>query len=123
MPRSDQPPARFVILEGIFARLLGRKKGHCPYAEGPARRVWLYAFESRSRRNRPRETTRLKPGRGRSALGEPRREWCGAELDLLAYAGEALTSEELGAMLGRSGQAVRIKLSQLRKAKREAVAA
>lgn len=119
--RALTPPSadtlRFVALQGSMAKAMGKTLAACPYGRpGGARPgesrtvadrvstvVWRWAFRGRRRVTVSRE----KDPRGPA--------WRGLDLVVLQACFGVFTAEEIGAMLGRSGEAVRAKRCRLRK--------
>lgn len=134
----------FVCLEGACAAELGRSAAVNPYPPDSAeQRAWSRGYRWYRRLQRARgikgftcddetgpeacaaaaasetpatSTTRpRRVGRGRSKLG-PRREWvCDEVARLQELVNQGQSARDIGAALGRSQQAVRNKLTRLRK--------
>lgn len=109
----------FVMVQGVMARLTGRRLADCPWPRGSARAMcWRWGFKTREnilppkrRRNISRETN---PGRGRARVGN-RGVYSEVEKAVLRLCDGNVVDHEIAAMLGRPHQGVRCKLTRLRK--------
>ena len=102
----------FAVLAGVMARATGLAAGECPYPAGsPQARCWAYGWATRDRADETVSRETVVKQRARKAGKQP--GWSASDLAVLAICGD-MRDADLAAILGRSHQAVRCKLTRLR---------